>query len=707
MKCMESWLFEWVKPDLSREALCSALTMAGLEVEDATLAAEPFDGVVVGEIKQLEKHPEADRLNLCKVDIGTDKWLNIVCGARIISVGMKVPVATLGAILPNQQKIVAVNIRGADSEGMLCTAAEIGMAQESEGLLVLPADAQLGLDVRKYFNLDDYVIDVSVTPNRGDCLSMKGMAREIAAITGAPFHALAIKPVVPVISGKLDIKVSAKAACPHYVGRGVSGIYMEAPTPLWMKERLRRPGIRSINIAVDITNYILLELGQPMHAFDLSTIEHGIEVRLSKQGERIGLLDGSEKELDGETLVVADHARPLAIAGVMGGLNSSVTLTTTDILLESAYFSPEVVARQRQYYALTSDSSYRFERGVDAGIQVAAMERATHLLMTLAGGQPGPLMEQRDDINIPRERLIELTKSHLLQLLGVLIPDSRVESIFDALGFKCQRLKQSFKVTIPTYRPDIQIPEDLIEEVARLWGYNEIPEIPLKANLHPETGRVKTSEDWQHVRLALSHQGYHEIISYSFVDSQQQQLFDAAAKPYELLNPITSDMSVMRTNLLPGLVNAFLYNTSRQQHRVRLFEMGDCFNLEASVEAACPRVGGLVAGLARQEQWGDTSREVDFHDVKGDICNLLSLSAPLTHFIFRPSTQAALHPGQSADIFYKNDKIGFIGSMHPSILQVMGVVGNVYVFEIKTKYLKLPDSYQSADISKFPEVRRD
>src|SRR3990167_8584260 len=664
MKCMESWLFEWVKPDLSREALCSALTMAGLEVEDATLAAEPFDGVVVGEIKQLEKHPEADRLNLCKVDIGTDKWLNIVCGARIISVGMKVPVATLGAILPNQQKIVAVNIRGADSEGMLCTAAEIGMAQESEGLLVLPADAQLGLDVRKYFNLDDYVIDVSVTPNRGDCLSMKGMAREIAAITGAPFHALAIKPVVPVISGKLDIKIRTKAAFPQYVGRVVSGIHMEAPTPLWMKERLRRPGIRSINIAVDITNYILLELGQPMHAFDLSTIEHGIEVRLSKQGERIALLDGSEKELDGETLVVADHARPLAIAGVMGGLNSSVTLTTTDILLESAYFSPEVVARQRQYYALTSDSSYRFERGVDAGIQVAAMERATHLLMTLAGGQPGPLMEQRDDINIPRERLIELTKSHLLQLLGVLIPDSRVESIFDALGFKCQRLKQSFKVTIPTYRPDIQIPEDLIEEVARLWGYNEIPEIPLKANLHPETGRVKTSEDWQHVRLALSHQGYHEIISYSFVDSQQQQL-------------------------------------------LRLFEMGDCFNLEASVEAACPRVGGLVAGLARQEQWGDTSREVDFHDVKGDICNLLSLSAPLTHFIFRPSTQAALHPGQSADIFYKNDKIGFIGSMHPSILQVMGVVGNVYVFEIKTKYLKLPDSYQSADISKFPEVRRD
>jgi phenylalanyl-tRNA synthetase beta chain len=707
MKCSESWLREWVNPNLSRDKLCSMLTMAGLEVEDVSPVAEDFSGVMIGQVIKVEKHPDSDRLHVCDVNVGLSGLLKIVCGAENVRAGLKVPVAMINAILPGKTVITPVTIRGVASQGMLCSARELGLAEESTGLLELPADAPLGQDFKSYMSLDDYVIDISITPNRGDCLSIKGIAREIAALTTSSLLQEGVVPEVESVFNVIHtVSVQSNAGCPRYVGRVVRNVKADASTPVWMRERLRRSGIRSISPIVDVTNYVMLELGQPMHAFDLNTIGSEIVVRQSLSGEKITLLDGSEKKLDSETLVIADHEKPLAIAGVMGGMDSSVTLLTKDIFLESAFFSPTVVARQRQYYGLNSESAYRFERGVDPTIQRAAMERATQLILEISGGEPGPVVEVVNESSLPKEKVITITSGKIAQVLGVSIPDGEIEAIFKALKFTYKRDNQRWVVIPPPYRFDLALPEDLIEEIARLYGYDKIPTHQLKGGLqvaHASQG----ARDLQPLRQLLSDLSYHEIISYSFIDKKLQKLIDPQEEPCELVNPITADMTVMRTSIWPGLINTLLYNKSRQQHRIRLFEMGTCFTRHQKQLLQKPRLGGLITGLVCQEQWGLPAREADFFDIKGDAEKILRSFIIDKKLMFEPETHPALHPGQTAGIYADKQKLGVLGALHPMVLQELDISAKVFVFDIDLHQLYSDGLHRFNEISKFPEIRRD
>lgn len=706
MKISESWLREWVNPGLTREELCNTLTMAGLEVEDLKPAAEAFTGIVIGEVLKVDKHPEADRLSVCEVTVGGSDRLKIVCGARNVKAGMKTPVAMINAVLPNKMTIISATIRGVASEGMLCSASELGLAEESEGLLELPQNAPLGQDLRHYLKLEDYTIDIAITPNRGDCLSVRGIAREVSALTKAPLKEISILEVESSIQVSRPIKVESKIGCPHYVGRVICNVKADLATPTWLKERLRRSGVRSINSVVDVTNYVMLELGQPMHAFDLNAIKQEIKVRQSKKGEKIALLDGSEKELNNETLVIADQEKPLAIAGVMGGLNSSVTLLTTDIFLESAYFSPQIIAKQRQYYGLNSDSAYRFERGVDPTIQCQAIERATQLILDIVGGEAGPVIAVSSKEHLPKERIIVLTPEKITQVLGILIPDKEVEAIFNSLRLSWKQEKNGWKVRVPAYRFDLSLAEDLIEEITRLYGYDKIPTHNISAELLINKA-AETAQDLHILQQAFSDQGYHEIVSYSFIDKKLQGLLDPQETPRELLNPITADMIVMRTNLWPGLITTLLYNKSRQQHRVRLFEIGTCFITRGNELLQQQRVGGLITGQALPEQWGVPSREADFYDLKGNIENILDLFYPENEFIFKPDNHPALHPEQTGSIYYQDKKLGILGALHPIVLQSFDLFSNVYVFELDLAILQETHVHRFYEISKFPEIRRD
>ncbi|TAK75082.1 MAG: phenylalanine--tRNA ligase subunit beta [Gammaproteobacteria bacterium] len=538
------------------------------------------------------------------------------------------------------------------------------------------------------------VFDISITPNRGDCLSVRGIAREVSALTRAPLTPVAITAIPPASQETLPVTLSE--GCPHYVGRIIRHVKADKPTPAWLQERLQQCGVNSISPIVDVTNYVMLELGQPMHAFDLGKIKQGIIVRQSKAGEKLTLLDGSEKVLDAETLVIADQEKVLAIAGVMGGMESGVTSLTHDIFLESAYFTPTTIARQRQYYLLNSDSAYRFERGVDPTIQREAIERATQLILEIVGGEAGAIIENTSEADLPAQRKIKFSPEKIEKILGFSIPTKEVEAIFKALNFKYDSL--SGQVTTPSYRFDLSLPEDLVEEIARLYGYDKIPVQPIKADLRTHHA-AENAPDTHPLRLALSHQGFHEIISYSFVDKKLQALLDPQEVPRELVNPITADMAVMRTNLWPGLVNTLLYNKSRQQQRIRLFEMGMCFLTQEQL-----KLGGLVTGLAQQEQWGVPAREVDFFDLKGAIEQLYP-------FTFKPDTHPALHPGQTAGIYAQNQQVGIIGALHPTVTQALDLPCKVFVFELDLTWLRTAlqklAHHHVQEISKFPEIRRD
>jgi phenylalanyl-tRNA synthetase beta chain len=716
MKCSESWLREWVNPALTREELCTSLTMAGLEVDELAAVAKNLKHVVVAEVLSIEKHPEADKLTLCQINIGETSPLQIVCGAPNVRAGLKVPLAKIGAILPNDFEIKPASIRGVASQGMLCSAKELGLSEDNQGLWELPTDAPIGQEIQTYLKLDDYVIDISITPNRGDCLSIRGLAREISALTQTPLKAQDIPHVKPSSDTSWKVLVQAKQECPVYLGRVVKNIKADAATPTYIKERLRRSGIRSISPVVDVTNYVMLELGQPMHAFDLDTLEKEIQVRKSKSGEKITLLDGSEKELDAETLVIADAVKPLAIAGVMGGSDSSVTLLTKNIFLESAFFTPQIVARQRQYYNLSSDSAYRFERGVDPTIQREALERASQLILEIAGGEASAIIEVKAEDLLPKQNIICLAQTKIAKILGLAIPDNEVETIFKSLGFSFERSpgfslaegEKAWTVEVPSYRFDISLPEDLIEEIARVHGYDKIPTHTLKSELQTQHAN-EGAKDFQALRQCLSDAAYHEIISYSFVDPKLQKLLDPSQTPCELVNPITAEMAVMRTNLWAGLVNTLLYNKSRQQNRVRLFEMGTCFIQQEDGLSQLPRLGGLTAGLAHPEQWGMPGREVDFYDVKGDLQKLFHFlnTDKQDQLVFKPETHAALHPGQTAGIYYQDIKIGILGALHPMVLQALDISGGIFVYELDISSINSPDFYHSQEISKFPEIRRD
>lgn len=706
MKFSESWLREWVNPSLTREKLCTALTMAGLEVEELAPVAKDFSGIVVGQVLKTEKHPEADRLKICEVNVGSVSILKIVCGADNVRPGLKVPVAMIDAVLPNKTVITPATIRGVASQGMLCSASELELSDESQGLLELPENAPIGEDLKTYLKLNDYVIELSITPNRGDCLSIKGIAREVSALTRSPLLKTNDIPEVHSTFNVIHVvSVEAKTDCPAYIGRILRNVKADAVTPVWLKECLNRSGIRSISPVVDITNYVMLELGQPMHAFDLEKVKQGIHVRKAKYGEKIKLLDDSEKVLDAETLVIADAEKPLAIAGVMGGLDSSVTATTKDIFLESAFFTPQIVARQRQHYGLSSDSAYRFERGVDPTIQRQAIERATQLIIEIAGGDVGPVIEIIHAEHLPKKKNIVLPHEKIAKVLGMEVSEKEVKDIFTALNFVFSYTDNNWVVQVPAYRFDITLPEDLIEEVARLYGYDRIPTRKLKAELHVAHAD-EGAADLQPLRQMLSDEGYNEIISYSFVDSKLQKLLSPDEVPCELVNPITADMTVMRTNLWPGLMNTLMYNKSRQQHRIHLFEIGTCFVKKGKNLIQEQRLGGVMMGLVNPEQWGIPGREADFYDLKGHVERILHFLR-LDNITFKPEAHPCLHPGQCAGIYYENHKIGVMGALHPGVLQDLDISERIFVYEIGINNIKAAKSKHSHEVSKFPEIRRD
>ncbi|OGT59889.1 MAG: phenylalanine--tRNA ligase subunit beta [Gammaproteobacteria bacterium RIFCSPHIGHO2_12_FULL_43_28] len=720
MKFSEAWLREWVNPNADSAQLGHLLTMAGLEVEEIAPVAGEFNGIVVGRVLKTEKHPKADRLTLCEVDIGKPRPLNIVCGAANVRPNINVPVACIGAVLPNKTTITETKLRGALSQGMLCSAAELGLTEESEGLFILPQDALLGANVREYLQLNDVTFELSITPNRGDCLSIKGVAREVAALTETPLKKIDIATQKASIKDVLPIRLSADKACPRYVGRIIRHVKADSETPIWMKERLRRSGIRSIHPIVDVTNYVMLALGQPMHAFDLNTIQNEIVVRFANQGEALTLLDGSKQTLTKTTLVIADAKKPLAMAGVMGGLHSSVTLETTDILLESAYFAAETIAALRQQYHLNSDSAYRFERGVDYAIQRDAMELATTLILDIAGGEAGPIMEEVLQNGLPKPVVIKLERQTVIDVLGVDITQAEINTILDRLGFTVQAVKpnkafasmiggktSASMIEVPSHRFDITLPEDLIEEIARVYGYDKIPPHQLNAALYADKPMVDEAADLRFLRQSLANLGLHEIVSYSFVDKKLQALLDPAITPKELMNPITADMVAMRTNLWPGLIQTMLYNKSRQQPRVRLFEIGTCFIPSANQLQQVPKLAGLLSGAAYEEQWGIPDRKVDFFDLKGVVENILSKIIPAKQLHFKPGTHPALHPGQVAAIYHQDQPVGFMGALHPSIGEALDIHYPVFIFELDLKALIGPPYAQFKEISKFPEIRRD
>ncbi|WP_125559379.1 phenylalanine--tRNA ligase subunit beta [Pseudoalteromonas rubra] len=709
MKFSEKWLREWVNPAIDTEALSEQLSMAGLEVDGVDPVAGDFDGVVIGEVVECGQHPDADKLRVTKVNVGEDELLDIVCGAANCRTGLKVAVAKVGAVLPGGFKIKKAKLRGQPSHGMLCAFEELGMAESSDGILELPADAQIGQNIREYFNLDDVTIDVDLTANRSDCLGIKGLAREVGVLNGIDVNELAIPAFEPTIDDKIEIELVNSQACPRYLGRVVKGINLDAITPLWMVEKLRRSGIRSIDPVVDITNYVLLELGHPMHAFDLNAIEGGIKVRSAAENEELVLLDGNTAKLKPSTLVIADHNKALAMAGIFGGENSGVKEGTTDILLESAFFNPLAIAGQARSYGLHTDASHRYERGVDYQLQRDAMERATALLLEIAGGQAGPVVEAVSEADLPEAKSVTLRRARLDRVIGYHIADEKVTDILTRLGLDVAFANDSWTATVPSYRFDISIEEDLIEEVARVFGYNNIPNVAptaaLKMTDHQEA-RLPVSR----LRNELVARGYQEAITYSFVDPKKQQLLHPESDALVLPHPISVEMSAMRVSLMPGLLNAVAYNQNRQQARIRLFEHGLKFVKDEAAENGVrqtPVIGGVVYGNTHNEHWGIESRKTDFFDVKGDVEALLALCNDKARFSFKAQPSDGLHPGQSAAIYANGEKVGYIGAVHPQLQKSLDLNETAYVFEVETAAIaerKLPEA---VSISKFPSNRRD
>lgn len=699
MKFSENWLRTFVNPQLSTQQLAEALTMHGVEVENIEPAAPVFDKVVVGEVIAVSKHPDADRLTVCQVNVGVAP-LTVVCGAPNVRTGIKVPTALTGARLP-QTVIGSVKVRGIDSQGMLCSETELGLAEDARGLMMLPQDAPPGMDVRELLDLDDQLITTKPTPNRGDCLSLLGMAREVAAVTGARINISEPKAVAPGIPDRLAVTLDAPAACPLYCGRVVRGVNPEAGTPTWVVRRLERSDIRAISAIVDITNYVMLELGQPLHAFDAARLEGGVRVRFARRGEKITLLNGETRTLGPEFLLIADDKKALALAGIMGGLPSAVSSDTRDIFLESAFFDPGVIAGKSRVLGFSSDSSYRFERGVDYEGTAKALERATQLVLEICGGAAGPAVRARD--KLPKREPIRMRIGRAQRLLGIPMTGSQIDAILRRLGCEFARSEEEFRVTAPSYRFDIAIEEDLIEEVARVNGYDNIPEArpvaPIAMLAAPETRR-----DAAAVRHLIAARGYQEIVTYSFVDPRWEADFCGNAAPVRLKNPIASQMSVMRSSLIGGLIDCVISNVSRQQQRVRAFEMGCCFIVGPGGRYQQPmRVGGVAYGTVVNEQWGVPAREADYYDVKGDVEALL---APRSA-VFEAAPHPALHPGKSARVVLDGQTIGWVGQLHPRWLQKYELPSAPTLFELDFEVLasvRLP-AYQG--ISKFPPVRRD
>jgi phenylalanyl-tRNA synthetase beta chain len=709
MYISEQWLRKWVNPELDFADIGERLTVTGCEVESLDKVATDFTGVIVGQITALEKHPDADKLNVCKVDNGSGELLQIVCGAGNVRVGLKAPLATIGAILPMPEgkplKIKKGKLRGVESFGMLCAGTELGMAEKSEGLLELPGDAPLGKDLREYLGLNDQVLELSITPNRGDCLGVAGIAREVGVLTGTEVCVPEI-PEYPVQHDDArEISLPASEVCPHYAGRVIRNVNPKAPTPLWMQEKLRRNGLRSLSAVVDVTNYVMLEIGKPIHAFDLDTLDGGIQVRYATEGEQLELLDGQTITLSNDATVIADASKAVAFAGIMGGAHTAVTDETAHVFLESAHFRPLKMAGQARKYGLQTDASYRFERGVATDLTRPAIERATQLIIDICGGEAGPVVEQCADEHLFERRAIGLRRERIGRVLGMEIADDDVVDILQRLGCEVSATDEGWSVLAPLSRFDLGIEEDLIEELARVRGYDSIPEV-LRALPPVVTLTAETRNRLADLRRPLIENGYQEVITYSFVEPELELTLDPAGAEIMLANPISADLSRMRTTLWSGLLPVISHNLNRQQNRVRLFEVGSAFDKKDGEITQTKRIAGAVTGMLYPEQWGAPKRKVDFYDVKGDVEAILE-QASVQSFHFLPVAHPALHPGQSAQIATKERVIGWVGALHPRIEAKLDLDQSVYLFELDMDALEgrqLP-AYQA--VARFPGIRRD
>ncbi len=706
MKFSEKWLREWVDPPVSTEELVEQLTMAGLEVDSVEPAAAGLEALLVGEVLSVDKHPDADKLRVCQVSIGDDNPLQIVCGAPNVEAGGKYPLAPVGARLSPDIRIKKSKLRGVESHGMLCSATELGLGDDQSGLMNLPADAPAGQSIQALLGLDDTVIEIDLTPNRGDCLGIEGIAREVGTLLRTPVNAIEINPVGHSVDDILDIDVQAPQACPQYLGRVIRGIDVSAATPLWMQERLRRSGLRSLGIVVDIINYVMLELGQPMHAFDLARLASGIQVRFAREGEQLTLLDEREITLDTETLVIADHEKALAIAGVMGGIDSGIQDDTRDVFLECAFFPPQIIAGRARTYGMHTDSAYRFERGVDPDLQLRAVERATTLLLENAGGQAGPVTAVSHVEHLPQSVPITLRSGRIQKVLGMSPSAEEVTDILTRLGMSLEAQGDDWQVRSPTYRFDIELEADLIEEIGRVYGYNRLPSVILQGALDVQP-LVESENSIDVVCNALASRGYQEAVTYSFVDPAQQARINPAMTPVPLANPISSEMAEMRTSLWTGLLNAVQYNLNRQKTRLRFFEHGLRFYSDGGAIRQDTMVAGVVTGTRWPEHWDSKAGPVDFYDLKSDVDALLALTGDAGAFAFVAAGHPALHPGQSARIQRGEDLVGWIGRVHPQLASQLDLSADSFVFELEFAAIQAGRLAAFRSISRFPSIRRD
>ena len=707
MQISESWLREWVNPSqLNTQQLGHQLTMAGLEVDALQPIAPAFTGVFVGEVVAVEPHPQADRLRVTTVNVGQAENLQIVCGAANVRAGLKVPVATIGAVLPNDFAIKRAKLRGVESFGMLCAAQELGLSPETDGLLELPADAPIGMSIREYLHLDDYTMEFGITPNRGDCLSVLGMAREVSAFNGLPLTWPSIPSVPATLQDRLPISLQADA-CPRYVGRVIKGIQANAASPEWLVRKLARSGIASLGAVVDVTNYVLMELGQPMHAFDLNKIEGGIVVRQAQAGEQLTLLNKQTIELRADSLVIADQEKALALAGIMGGNDSAVSDTTVDIFLESAFFQPLALAGKARSYGLHTDSSHRFERGVDFNLPRLAIERATQLILAIAGGQAGEVLEATLEQALPTRQAIELRVAKVQQVLGFALTAEQTETMLTALGMNVVAQEGGWLVTAPSYRFDISIEADLIEELARVYGYDNLP--TQQPQLAFELAAQDEAVSSQRIKELLVALDYQEAITFSFVDPKLQQILDPQAPTLSLANPLSSELSTMRTTLWTGLLNAVAYNQNRQQSRIRLFEVGSRFVPQADGSLQQDMmVAGVITGNVLAEAWANKSTHVDFFDLKGNVEAILALTGNSDRVSFKAAQHPALHTGQTASLVDEQGQVvGYLGKLHPLVQQKLDLEGAVYVFELLLAPLLAAKLPKFKELSRFPSLRRD
>ena len=706
MKFSEKWIREWVDPALDTDALAHRLTMAGHEVDAVEPQGGGLDGIVVGEVLEVKKHPDADRLSVCQVSTGKGAAVEVVCGAPNVVAGMKSPFAPPGTDLPNGVKLRKAKIRGVESNGMLCSAIEVGLGDESDGIIELPADAKTGQALTEYLDLPDSTFDLDLTPNRGDCFSVLGIARDVAAMTTVPLKDAVVNAVKETIKDEHPVELVLPEGCPRFAGRVIRGIDIGAKSPTWMTERLRRSGLRAIHPVVDVTNYVMLELGQPLHAYDLGLVQGPIRPRLAKSGEKVTLLDKREIDVKKNTLVIADDSGPIGLAGIMGGLSTAVSDKTTDVFFEAAFWPPQFMAGRARQYALHTDASLRFERGVDPAGQARAIERATELLLEIAGGEAGPLSDHVVAKYLPKNAPLLLRKSRLKKILGTEIEGARVSEILNALGLATTDHAEGWSVEIPSYRFDIDVEDALVEEVARIFGYDEIPEVTAIAET-PLASATETKIDLDLVANTLVARDYHEVITYSFVDQEINTRIAGTNSKLVLSNPISSEMSVMRSSVWPGLLTAASSNVARQQERVRIFEIGKTFHgsLEAPEEVL--RVAGLSYGDALPEQWSSQAQVVDFFDIKSDVTALLNMVRTKSKFDFVAADHASLQPGQAANVLRDNDVVGVIGKMHPAVAKTFDLDKGVLVFELNAALVFATTVPVAKKVSKFPMIRRD